>query len=71
MSSSVEKIPIIPFQKYLIEILQDDTLIKKTPKTKEILSRRKNTFIKEYLKINNVSISSTCSVKTENVYFKQ
>ena len=68
MSSSVEKIPIIPFQKYLIEILQDDALIKKTPKTKEILSRRKNTFIKEYLKINNVSISSTCSVKTENVY---
>ena len=54
MSSSVEKIPIIPFQKYLIEILQDDALIKKTPKTKEILSRRKNTFIKEYLKINNI-----------------
>ena len=68
MSSTVDKIPIIPFQKYLLEILQDDTLIKKPPTTKEILSKRKNTFIKEYLEINNISISSTCSVKTETVY---
>ena len=68
MSSTVDKIPIIPFQKYLLEILQDDTLIKKPPTTKEILSKRKNTFIKEYLEINNIAISSTCSVKTETVY---
>ena len=57
MSSTVDKIPIIPFQKYLLEILQDDTLIKKPPTTKEILSKRKNTFIKEYLEINKISIS--------------
>ena len=68
MSSTVDKIPIIPFQKYLLEILQDEDLIKKPPTTKEILSKRKNTFIKEYLEINNISISSTCSVKTETVY---
>ena len=40
----------------------------KTPKTKEILSKRKKNFIKEYLKMNNISISSTCSVKTEDIY---
>jgi hypothetical protein len=68
MSSTVDKIPIIPFQKYLLEILQDEALIKKPPTTKEILSKRKNTFIKEYLEINNIAISSTCSVKTETVY---
>ena len=60
MSSTVDKIPIIPFQKYLLEILQDDALIKKPPTTKEILSKRKNTFIKEYLERNNIAISSTC-----------
>ena len=40
----------------------------KGQKTKEILSKRKKTFIKEYLQMNNISISSTCSVKTEDIY---
>ena len=35
---------------------------------KEILLKRRNTFNNEYIKMNNISISSTCSVKTESVY---
>ena len=65
MSSSIQAIPIfIPFQQYLSDYFQVDDIFKKKPKTKEILSKRKNTFIKEYLKMNNISISSKCSVKT-------
>ena len=35
---------------------------------KHILSERRNNFIQEYLKMNDISISSSCSVKTDLVY---
>ena len=35
---------------------------------KNILSYRKYTFIHEYLKLNNISISSSCSVKVDDIY---
>ena len=36
--------------------------------TRKILSNRKMNFIYEYLKLNNISISSSCSVKTHYEY---
>ena len=36
--------------------------------TKKILSERKTNFIKEYLKLNNISISTSCEVKTDLSY---
>ena len=69
MSSSIQAISdFIPFHQYILDFFQIEDLLQKPPNTKEILSKRKNTFIKEYLKLNNISISSTCSVKTENAY---
>jgi hypothetical protein len=55
-------------KEFLLELYRDNLNQLKTPKIKDILSKRKHTFIKEYLKMNNISISSTCSVKTESVY---
>ena len=54
------------FNNLLLDFLENDILPKKTPKIKEILSKRKKTFIKEYLLMNNISMSSTCFVKTKN-----
>ena len=69
MSSSIQAISdFIPFHQYILDFFQIEDLLQKPPNTKEILSKRKNTFIKEYLKLNNISIYSTCSVKTENAY---
>ena len=35
---------------------------------KQILSERKKNFVQEYLKMNNISISSSCFVKTDYIY---
>ena len=58
------------FNNLLLDFLENDIIPKKTPKIKEILSKRKKTFIKEYLSMNNISMSSTCFVKTDNEYKK-
>ena len=42
--------------------------IENSKTTKQILSERKKNFVQEYLKMNNISISSSCSVKTDNFY---
>ena len=55
-------------KEFLLELYRDNLNQLKTPKIKDILSKRKHTFIKEYLKMNSISISTTCSVKTDNVY---
>ena len=64
--SSIQQLNI--FKDFLLDLYENNLKLIKTPKTKDILSKRKKTFIKEYLKMNNLSISSTCSVKTDNVY---
>ena len=55
-------------KEFLLELYRDNLNQLKTPKIKDILSKRKHTFIKEYLKMNSISISTTCSVKTDSVY---
>ena len=55
-------------KEFLLDLYRDNLNQLKTPKIKDILSKRKHTFIKEYLKMNSISISTTCSVKTDNVY---
>jgi len=55
-------------KEFLLELYRDNLNQLKTPIIKDILSKRKHTFIKEYLKMNSISISTTCSVKTDNVY---
>ena len=55
-------------KEFLLELYRDNLNQLKTPIIKDILSKRKHTFIKEYLKMNSISISTTCSVKTDSVY---
>ena len=45
-----------------------DYINNNSKKKKQIFSERKKTFVKEYLKMNNISISSSCSVKTDYTY---
>ena len=54
------------FPSSLLNFIKKNILKSKTTKT--ILSERKIHFIQEYLKLNKISISSTCSVKIENHY---
>ena len=64
--SSIQKLSIL--KDFLFDIYQGNLNLINTTKIKDTLSKRKKTFIKEYLKMNNISISSTCSVKTDNIY---
>ena len=66
MSSYAEKIP--SYKDLILDFLQKEIFTKKISNTKEILLRRKNTFFNEYIQMNNISISTTCSVKTDNIY---
>ena len=56
------------FKELLLELLQNTVNIISKPKTNQILSNRTKTFIQEYHKLNNISISTTCSVKTDREY---
>lgn len=56
------------FKQLLTDFFSNEFLLPRKPTTKEILKNRKNTFMREYILLNNLSISSTCSVKIENTY---
>ena len=43
-------------------------IICKPMSIKRILANRKSNFVKEYLKLNEIQISSTCEVKTNSIY---
>ena len=64
--SSIQKLNIL--KDFLFDIYQGNLNLINTSKIKDTLSKRKKTFIKEYLKMNSISISTTCSVKTDSVY---
>ena len=56
----------ISFPLSIIDYLKNEFF--KPLSTKKILSERKTHFIQEYLKLNSVSISSACYVKTDSIY---
>ena len=66
MSSSIKELTV--FNKLILDFIKNDLNKKEPSKLKENLLKRRNTFINEYINMNNISISSTCSVKTESVY---
>ena len=66
MSDTLQE--LTTFDKFILDFSKININSKKSSKIKEILLKRRNTFNNEYIKMNNISISSTCSVKTESVY---
>ena len=66
MSDTLQE--LTTFDKFILDFSKININSKKSSKIKEILLKRRNTFTNEYIKMNNISISSTCSVKTESVY---
>ena len=56
----------ISFPKSLLDYIKNRIENSKT--IKQILSERKKNFVLEYLKMNSISISSSCSVKTDFMY---
>ena len=57
---------IIQIPKSLFDYLEKN--LYKPMNIKKILTNRKSNFEKEYLKLNNIQISSTCEVKTNSIY---
>ena len=66
MSSSIKELTV--FNKLILDFIKNDLNKKEPSKLKENLLKRRYTFINEYINMNNISISSTCSVKTESAY---
>ena len=61
-----KKIKVFPFPLTILNCFNKFNI--KPMNISNILEERKKTFTKEYLKMNSISISSTCSVKTDYIY---